>query len=162
MFVSLSAGSAPSLLPAPPAPPPGRSSSRHPRRISSSRPWAGSWRLHPASSWRQPARAAAAPFRWRTPPSPRAGCRARRRAATPRAPRPPRRRRPLHPAGGARCTPGRPPPAETLVNPSSRRCNPNGHRMHLGCSPYMRTNPTRPNPDQPSSSTARPPRNFQP
>ena len=46
----------------------------------------------------------------------------------------------------------------TLVNPSSRRFNPNGHRMHLGCSPYMRTNPTRPtgpcNPNQPSSSTA--------
>ena len=28
------------------------------------------------------------------------------------------------------------------------------HRMHLGCSRYMRRNPTRPNPNQPRSSTA--------
>jgi hypothetical protein len=45
---------------------------------------------------------------------------------------------------------------------SSRRFNPKGPRMHLGCSRKMRRNPTRPNPDQPRSSTARPPRNFQP
>ena len=32
--------------------------------------------------------------------------------------------------------------------------SPKGPRMHLGCSRYMRRNPTRPNPDQPRSSTA--------
>jgi hypothetical protein len=50
--------------------------------------------------------------------------------------------------------------------PTSRalhaRFNPNGPRMHLGCSRYMRRDPTRPNPDQPRSSTAFSPRNFQP
>jgi hypothetical protein len=49
--------------------------------------------------------------------------------------------------------PVQPPPSVTL-NGASRRFNPKGPRMHLGCSRYMRTNPTRPNPDQPSSSTA--------
>jgi hypothetical protein len=39
-------------------------------------------------------------------------------------------------------------------HPSSRRFNPSGHRMHLGCSRYMRRNPTRPNPGPPSASTA--------
>jgi hypothetical protein len=50
----------------------------------------------------------------------------------------------------------------TQVRPSSRRCNPNGPRMHMGCSRYMRRNPTRPNPNQPRSSAAYSPRNFQP
>ena len=34
------------------------------------------------------------------------------------------------------------------------RFNPHGPRMHLGCSRYMRRNPTRPNPNPPRSSTA--------
>jgi hypothetical protein len=40
-----------------------------------------------------------------------------------------------------------------MCRPSSRRFNPKGPRMHPGLLAYMRTNPTRPNPDPPRSPT---------